>query len=63
MLHEETGFTKGSQAFEEAFRVRDEEDWSALDVAFGAYVREQLMNLDPAAYAYEPPALGAFEAR
>lgn len=55
VLHAETGISKGSQAFREAFRIRDDEDWEDLDREFQKFVSEDLMKRNPAQYDYRPP--------
>lgn len=52
--HRETGGNSGTKAFREAFRIRDWEDWQALDVAFQKHVRDVLMKLDASKYDYKP---------
>jgi len=52
--HRETGGNTGSRAFQEAFRIRDWDDWQELDVAFQKYVRDDVMKLDASKYDYKP---------
>lgn len=55
VLHRETGFGKGSEAFREAFRIRADEDWEDLDEEFRAFVTDDLMKRDATQYDYTPP--------
>jgi hypothetical protein len=45
VLNEEVGGSHGTAAFREAFRIRDQEDWQALEAAFHAYVRNTLLPM------------------
>ena len=48
------------EAFREAFRIRDEDDWEDINDEFHKYVREHIMTKMKASdYAYTPPARGS----
>lgn len=56
VLHREVGYSKGDQAFKEAFRIRDEDDWEDLNDEFHEYVRDVLLKMNAGQWDYTPPA-------
>jgi hypothetical protein len=58
VLHRETGVSKGSAAFREAFRIQDDDDWEDLNDEYHTFIDEVLMKMDLSKFEYTPPARG-----
>ncbi len=61
VLSRETGPGRTERAFADAFRLRGDEDWEVLDAAFGKFLREHLMQVDPAPYLKKSPPLAVWD--